>query len=76
MDDANTNMVMRGSSNSLAIAAAVGRGSRFVRESRKRLARIRTGNQINANVERPKLLLKNVLICLRFGHGASVNEPH
>ena len=76
MDDANTNMVMRGSRNSLAIAAAVGRGSRFVRESRMRLARIRTGNQINANVERPKLLLKNVLICLRFGHGASVNEPH
>jgi purine-binding chemotaxis protein CheW len=76
MDDANADMVMGGSRTSLTIAAAVERGPRFDRKGRVRLIRIRTGVQINANVERPKLLLKQVPICTRFIHGASLNAPH
>jgi hypothetical protein len=41
-----------------------------------RVAGICTGKQINANVERPKLLLKQVIIFMGFIHGALVNEPH
>jgi hypothetical protein len=55
--------------------AAAARGPRSDLKCRVRTAGIRTGNQINANVERPKLLLKQVLIFMRFIHGALVNEP-
>jgi hypothetical protein len=76
MDHANTDTVTRGSRTSLTITAVVERWPRLDRGRGMRCTGIRTGNQINANVEQPTLSLKHVLICMRFVRGASVNGPH